>query len=186
MPIDTRAIARILHLMLNQPTCYLAPNAAARLKSHREYGVYAIAPIVRDELIAMFGGEVVTQETFETLNERLRRLSLQIQENLFLVALNEGPADYVNHSCEPNSGLLGQIELVALRDISVGEEITFDYAMSDGSDYDEFECECGAPNCRQRVTGRDWRIPELWQKYAGHFSPYLERRIEKLKREQAS
>lgn len=167
--------------MLNQPTCYLSPKAAARLKTHREYGVYAVAPIQKGEMLAMWGGEVVTQKTFETLPERLRRLSIQVEETLFLVALNEGPSDYVNHSCEPNGGLLGQIELVALRDIAVGDEITFDYAMSDGSDYDEFECECGAPNCRKRVTGGDWRIPELWEKYAGHFSPYLERRIEQLK-----
>jgi len=168
--------------MLNQPTCYLSPKATARLKTHREYGVYAIAPIQKDEMLAMWGGEVVTREMFETLPERLRRLSIQVEETLFLVALNEGPSDYVNHSCDPNGGLSGQIELVALRDIAVGEEITFDYAMSDGSDYDEFKCECGAADCREYVTGRDWRNPMLWKKYAGHFSPYLARRIEKLKR----
>jgi hypothetical protein len=36
--------------------------------------------------------------------------------------------------------------------------------------------------CRGRVTGEDWRNPELWERYAGHFSPYLERRIKALKR----
>lgn len=168
--------------MFNQPTCYLTPKAAARLKSHREYGVYAVEAIETDELIAVFGGEVVTQKQFDTLPDRLRRLSIQVEEGLFLVAVNEGPADYVNHSCDPNSGLSGQIELVTMRDIAVGEEITFDYAMSDGSDYDEFECECGAPDCRGTVRGTDWRNPALWEKYAGHFSPYLQRRIEKIKR----
>lgn len=171
--------------MLNQPTCYLSPKATARLKSHREYGVYAIAPIEKGELIDMFGGEVVTKEKFDTLPDRLRRLSIQVEENLFLVALNEGPGDYVNHSCDPNGGLSGQIGLVALRDIAVGEEITFDYAMSDSTDYDEFQCECGSANCRGTVRGSDWRNPELWKKYEGHFSPYLQRRIDKLKRGEA-
>jgi hypothetical protein len=32
------------------------------------------------------------------------------------------------------------------------------------------------------VTGEDWRRPDLWARYAGHFSPYLERRIKALKR----
>jgi hypothetical protein len=32
------------------------------------------------------------------------------------------------------------------------------------------------------VTGDDWRNPTLWERYAGHFSPYLERRIRALKR----
>lgn len=168
--------------MLDQPTCYLAPTAQARLKSHREYGVYAVAPIPKGELIAMWGGEVVTQENFTPLPERLKRLSIQIEEGLFLVALNEGPGDYVNHSCDPNGGLSGQIALVAMHDISVGDEITFDYAMSDVTDYDEFQCECGSPNCRGVVRGSDWRRPELWEKYAGYFSPYIQRRIDKLKR----
>ncbi len=172
-----------LNEMLDQPTCYLSPKATARLKSHREYGVYAIESIEKDELLAMWGGEIVTQEKFYTLPERWRRLSLQVEEELFIVALHEGPADYVNHSCEPNSGLRGQIELVAMRAIAVGEEITFDYAMSDGSAYDEFTCECGALNCRGVVRGTDWRNPALWEKYAGYFSPYLQRRIDKLKRE---
>jgi len=168
--------------MLDQPTCYLAPNSEARLVSHREYGVFAVAPIHKGDMIAMWGGEVVVQEKFNTLPERLKRLSIQIEEGLFLVALNEGPGDYVNHSCDPNGGLSGQIELVAMRDIAIGEEITFDYAMSDVTDYDEFQCACGAPNCRGTVRGSDWRRPELWEKYAGYFSPYIQRRIEKLKR----
>lgn len=168
--------------MLNQPTCYLAPSCVARMIGHMQYGVFAVKPIPKDELIAVWGGEVVTRETLDTLPDRLRRLSIQVEEDLFLVALNEGPGDYVNHSCAPNGGLRGQIALVAMRDISAGEQVTFDYAMSDGSDYDEFECECGAPECRHRVSGRDWRNPELWARYDGYFSPYLARRIEHLKR----
>jgi SET domain-containing protein len=166
--------------MLNQPTCYLAPVAEARLKTHREYGVYARAPIKKDEVVAVWGGEVVPQETFNTLPDRLRRLSIQVEEGLFLVALNEGPADYVNHSCDPNAGLFGQITLVAMRDIPAGDEITFDYAMSDVTDYDEFQCDCGTPNCRGMFRGSDWRRPELWERYAGYFSPYIQRRINRL------
>lgn len=168
--------------MLNHPTCWLTPRAEARLKTHREYGVYARTGIARGELIAVWGGEVVPQATFNTLPDRLRRLSIQVEEGLFLVSLNEGPADYVNHSCDPNSGLSGQIALVAMCEIAPGEEISFDYAMSDVTDYDEFQCECGAPDCRGVVRGSDWRRPELWERYAGFFSPYVQRRIDRLRR----
>jgi hypothetical protein len=61
--------------------------------------------------------------------------------------------------------------------VVIGEELTFDYAMSDGSDYDEFECHCGAGICRGTVTGQDWQLTELQHRYAGLFSPYLARRI---------
>jgi hypothetical protein len=41
-------------------------------------------------------------------------------------------ANYTNHSCDPNAGFgSSPISLVAMRDVQVGEEITFDYAMSE-------------------------------------------------------
>ena len=68
--------------------------------------------------------------------------------------------------------------------IEPGTEVTIDYAMCDGSPYDEFDCACGSAACRGRVSGEDWRNPSLWARYAGHFSPYLQRRI--LRLQQAS
>ena len=81
-------------------------------------------------------------------------------------------------------GLIGQISVVALRDIYPGEEVCFDYAMSDSVPYDEFTCACGELNCRGRVTGNDWMLPDLQARYAGYFSPYLQRRIHRLQTEQ--
>jgi len=63
------------------------------------------------------------------------------------------------------------------RSIQIDDELTFDYAMSDGTDYDEFECHCGSTLCRGIVRGRDWRLPEVQHRYAGSFSPYLAARI---------
>jgi len=36
---------------------------------------------------------------------------------------------FLNHSCEPNVGILGQIIFVAMRNIDSGEELTIDYAL---------------------------------------------------------
>jgi hypothetical protein len=33
------------------------------------------------------------------------------------------------------------------------------------------------------VSADDWRNPTLWERYAGHFSPYLQRRIDALKQQ---
>jgi hypothetical protein len=68
--------------------------------------------------------------------------------------------------------------IVAMRDIAVGEELTFDYAMSDASDYDEFDCNCGTALCRGRVRADDWQLDTLRQRYKGFFSPYIQRKIE--------
>ena len=67
---------------------------------------------------------------------------------------------HLNHSCEPNLRLQGQIVFVAFRDIAAGEELTVDYAMTDDEPY-EMECHCGSQTCRKLITGADWQKPEL-------------------------
>ena len=52
--------------------------------------------------------------------------------------------------------------------------------MSDTAAYDEFACDCGAPNCRRSVTGSDWQLPEIQKRYAGYFAPHVQRRIDNL------
>jgi hypothetical protein len=147
--------------------------------------VVAQADIAKGELIVVWSGKLVDGGELLSLPPTVRRYSLQVEDNHYLVSLSDcEPPDYVNHSCDPNAGLSGQIALVAMRDIRAGEEITYDYAMSDGSSYDEFPCGCGAAECRGRVTGEDWKRSELWQRYAGHFSPYLQRRIAAERRRQ--
>lgn len=167
------------------PTSHLSP--ALKAESIRgQRGVVAARRIAAGEVVAVWGGDVVPEEQFSQLPLAQQRISVQIEEHLYLAPRKEGPAEWVNHSCAPNAGMCGQIALVALRDIGEGEEVCYDYAMSDGSPYDEFECSCGAVQCRRRVTGDDWRLPQLWLRYDGHFSPYLQRRIDRLKTEQAT
>ena len=158
---------------------YLSPKCEVRSVDDRGgHTVVAREAIAKGELIVVWSGMLVDGPELEALPASVRRYSLQVEENKYLVSLSDcEPPDYVNHCCEPNAGLSGQIALVAMRDIDPGEEITYDYAMSDGSSYDEFTCGCGAGECRGRVTGEDWKRPSLWQKYAGYFSPYLQRRI---------
>ena len=51
--------------------------------------------------------------------------------------------------------------------------------------YAEFRCTCGVAICRVKMTDEDWRNRVLWDRYKGHFSPYLEHRIDTLKRARA-
>jgi hypothetical protein len=160
------------------PTSYLSPHAEHRGAGRKGDGVFATALIEAGTTIAAFGGRVTHRDDFERLDAHRRTHAIQIDEDLFLVSGVElDPADYVNHSCEPNAGILGSILVVAMRDIGPGEEICFDYAMCDADDYDEFVCECGTPSCRGLVTGADWMRPELQTRYAGYFSAYIGRRI---------
>jgi hypothetical protein len=108
---------------------------------------------------------------------------IQIDDDLFLVTpITRVPGDTVGHACSPNCGIAAGVVVVAMRDIAVGELLSFDHAMTNGCDLDEFECACGAATCRHKVTGHDWMLPELQLAYRGYFSPYLAKRISGLVR----
>lgn len=168
--------------MANRPTSYLSPKLISKSDPDKGgHGVMAQTFIPAGELLVVWGGDIVSGSQLPDFTPAQQRRSIQIEDDLYLVPGRVGPADYVNHSCEPNAGLNGQICLVAIRNIEPGEEVCFDYAMSDGSPYDEFECGCRTLTCRGDISGNDWRNPELWRKYEGFFSPYLQRRIDRLK-----
>ncbi len=169
--------------MTGQYTSYLNPKCEARpFEEKGGWGVFAHEPIQKGELISLWGGRIVSADELDPNMSHFTQRILQIEEGLYLATPEPlEPTDCFNHSCEPNAGLSGQIAFVAMRDIEAGEEINFDYAMCDGTPYDEFDCQCGCENCRGRITGSDWMLPELWEKYEGYFMPYLARRIEALK-----
>ena len=159
---------------------YLTPKAEVRADPSG-WGSYAVEAISAGETVAAFGGRCVSRVGLDQLSPNQRIRSIQIDDDLYLVGHGGiEPGDTVNHSCAPNCGMNGGVLVVALRDIAAGEPLTYDYAMSNGSDFNEFECGCGAPQCRHKVTGNDWMLPELQVAYRGSFSPYLAKRIAKL------
>lgn len=163
--------------MSDHPYSYRSPKLETRATSHG-LGNFARETVYKGELLAIWGGQVLKKDAFMQQTEYMRNISIQVGDDLFLVPIKLEDADYFNHSCDPNAGLNGQHTLIAMREIMPGEEICFDYAMCDSVPYDEFECECGAANCRGKVTGNDWKITALWERYDGYFSPYLQRKID--------
>ena len=173
--------------MSQNPTAYLTDKCEVRNRDVAGgKAVIARELIEPGEVVAVWSGRIVSAEELDDLSAEIRRHTVQVEEGLYLASLfADEPPDYINHSCDPNAGLAGQITIVAMQAIHPGEEVTIDYAMCDGSPYDEFDCACGSACCRGRVTGDDWCNPLLWERYGGHFSPYLLRRIAALQREQA-
>jgi hypothetical protein len=159
---------------------YFSPKVEKRLSPIHGRGLFAKAAIAKDEVVVVKGGYVLTRAQRDRIGEELGPSEIQITQDLFIgpttPAAREGGMMHLNHSCEPNLGLQGQIVFVAMRDIATGEELTFDYAMTDDEPY-EMECRCGSKNCRGTITGFDWRKPQLQRKYDGYFSWFIQRRI---------
>lgn len=109
---------------------------------------------------------------------------MQWDDDIFSVETEANPDDYgINHSCDPNCWMRNPYSVEARRGIEMGEEITIDMAMfeADEDSVAEWNCNCGSPLCRGKVTGKDWRIKELQDRYKGHFSPLIEKRIGSLR-----
>jgi uncharacterized protein len=140
-------------------------------------------------VVVVKGGYILTRAQRDRIGRELGPSEIQITEDLFIGPTSEGEREggmmHLNHSCEPNLGLQGQVVYVALRDIAADEELTADYAMNDDEPYD-MTCRCGAPGCRGTITGVDWKKPELQKKYDGYFSWFIQRRIDALRKKSAS
>ena len=125
--------------------------------------------------MASFGGNVINQSELTNYSADRVSRSLQLNSDTYLLSGYVPEAgDMINHSCEPNCGIAGTSSVQTLRDIEIGEELTFDYAMSDSSQYDEFTCACGKDKCRDKITGMDWKKKDLQVKYSKYFSAYIE------------
>lgn len=162
----------------------MSPNLIVRSRPETgTMGVYANDWIAPGELISMWGGNILSSADLAKIPHTEQCYAVQVEEDLYLTTLSAPEtADFINHSCDANVGMRDAITMVAMRLIAPNEEVCFDYAMTDGSPIDEFRCACGTALCRTYVTGNDWQRPDLWERYAGYFSPYLARRIEWLKR----
>ena len=162
------------------PASYLSAKAGPRPAPHGVGAVVALEPIAAGELVGAFGGRCVDHRDVERLPADVRERSVQIDDELFMVDDDADPVAHVGHSCRPNCGLRGAVLVVAMRDITAGEVLTFDRAMTESSDLHDVECQCGSDECRGKVTAEDWMLPELQLRYRGFFSPYLARRISSL------
>jgi SET domain-containing protein len=165
---------------------YRSPKTAVRRSSIVGRGLFANTAIAPGEIVCVKGGHLLTKAEFTKTQGVANDAEFQIADDLFLAPVSEAEFEdvmmFLNHSCEPNVGIQGQIVFVALRAIAAGEELTLDYATID-HDSEPMPCRCGARNCRRLITGRDWQRPELQEKYGNFFAWYL---LEKIRAEQAA
>ena len=160
---------------------YLSPKTALRESKIHGRGLFAASDIAKGEIVAVKGGHIVSREVLRRkITPRLGPVEIQIGDDLFIAPVTdeerEGSMLYSNHSCDANLGLRGEITFVAMRDIRAGEELTHDWATTDDDDY-SVKCNCGSPNCRKILTGKDWQRTDVQKRYAGYFSTYLAKKI---------
>lgn len=160
---------------------YRSPKIELRDDTLAGRGVVATADIVRDEIVAIKAGHIVTREEIDAVTAAAGDYALQIEDDFYIAPRTPDEvldmSVMINHSCDPNVGFRGNVVYVAMRNIAAGEELYHDYAMERSDDY-SLECHCGSKRCRGKVTGDDWQLPELQRRYGDYFSIYLRRKIQ--------
>ena len=159
-----------------EASSWLDPRVVVAPSRIEGRGLFARTPIAAGEVVMRLGGEVLTDDEHRTRIQG-RYSSLAIDDRLNLLLDDDRPVTFGNHSCDPNLWMADEVTLTARRPIAAGEEVTVDYAQHTADLPWSMPCRCGSPLCRGTVTNEDWRRPDVQQRYAGHFSPFLNRRI---------
>ncbi len=166
--------------MIYRSETWLDPRLALGDSAIHGTGLFAAEALAEGEVVMVWGGTTYTRQQLEAGEVPPCSFSF-IDEDLLLAGPADGLDYFVNHSCDPNAWMADEATVIVRYPIPAGSEVTGDYALweTDGSSVIE-RCRCGSAACRGRVSGNDWKRPDLQDRYRGHFLPYIERRFEAL------
>jgi len=148
-------------------------------------GLFATSGLPEGTVLMIWGGDLVKREGIDYSRYRGETV-VPISETHYLALpltdTGESLDVFLNHSCDPTAWLIDEVTLVSRRLIRAGEEITTEFATwfdyEPGTTYStSWACKCGSPLCRGLLSAQDWQRADLQKRYAGHFSPFLEKRI---------
>lgn len=120
-------------------------------------GCYTTEPVKNGTRIVEYTGPRITKDQADE--------KYQDSPTTYLFGIGDGSkvidghgiAMFINHSCDPNcetDEVRGRVWIKAIRSITPGEELTYDYNLYDG-DEDEAFCNCGADTCRKSMYSHE-------------------------------
>ncbi len=145
-----------------------------RNSSIHRTGTFAKEFIPKDNIVGFLSGKIEKKSDY-----RKNNYYYSISENFLIVPESSyeiDPVFFINHSCEPNTGIKGDITLIALKDIYPNEEITIDYATIH-FEGEPFLCNCGSRFCRGEINGKDILNPVLQKKYGNSIQNWIKQKL---------
>ncbi len=137
---------------------YVSEKCRVGQSAFDRYGLFAKEAIEDGEIVAIWGGQVFSDEECYQLSAHssyFETHTVSVFWGMYYGSYSHeirDDSELINHSCNPNVGLIGQILLVARRFIDKGEELTFDYDTTEVS-ATPFACNCGSSHCRKSISG---------------------------------
>jgi uncharacterized protein len=133
-------------------------------------GIFTMVDIKKGDLIFVWEGQKKSGRSYPWY---FGTRWLQVGQYEWIAPTRNTPGWYINHSCNPNSGIKDSIKIVAMKNIMRGGEVTIDYSTFESEKGWYLECHCKNKNCRHIIRSYEFLPPKLKQKYRDFVSEYL-------------
>ncbi|MEM9336304.1 MAG: SET domain-containing protein-lysine N-methyltransferase [Patescibacteria group bacterium] len=113
-------------------------------------GLFSTESIKKDSFVAYIHGPIHVFRTFTPeISEKM--LDWIGVGRFSWIDTTNSPFRYINHSCEPNVAQISKRKVIAIKDISEGEELTMDYSLTEAEPGWGFPCNCKTKTCRKNI-----------------------------------
>lgn len=140
-------------------------------------GLFARQNIKKGEVVFIMKGNLIKMTKYNRKRIIETPNIVGIDKDVWIDPIE--PYYFINHSCNPTVSVKGKVTFVALRDIVKGEEISFDYSISEDSPW-TMQCHCGSQNCRGVIKSIRFLPQEVFERYNPVFPTYFKKLYCKL------
>jgi hypothetical protein len=170
---------------------WVTPKVRVQVDPGKGKGLYVIEPIAAGEPVCTWDYAAYKKKTKTYSREEIEATPEPVRSVLIRYSWMLGPNEYdsiedpgddisfcYNHSCEPTTwfAVNDDSSLIAIRDLKVGDELTYDYATTEteNSFHAGMQCLCGSAKCRGVLSGKEHQDPAFVEQYKGRFSTFIQ------------
>ncbi len=141
-------------------------------------GVFAQCNIKKGEIVFIAKGKFTGWHVKDEKTSSAGPNWIGIEHDLWLDPKPTNFLTFTNHSCDPNMGIKGRVSFVAIKNIKKGEEVNFDYSITeeDMMWHLPFRCRCGHTKCRGIIKS----VQFLPKKVFSSYLPFIPRYFQKV------
>lgn len=119
--------------------------------------------------------EVISEFTSRSTYKHPNYLTVQLGDTEH-IELFPDFLECINHSCDPNCFFdTDKMQLIALKTIAEGEEMTFFYPSTEWDMDQAFQCHCGSEKCIESIKGARYLSKNIVKKY--RFTSFIKQKL---------
>ena len=155
--------------MQNQTTTTLPARKAVKTISNHVFAKVLLHKTTGQKALhatrSFYPGEVICKFRAGTTEPVPTYLTVQIADDKH-ITLQPEFLQYINHSCDPTVFFdTTTMELICLRPLQSGDELTFFYPSTEWEMAQPFICNCGSQDCLELINGAAQLSAKVLKKY---------------------